>query len=306
MKMLQIHPKIQASEIVLGCMRMDSLSRQEAQTLIETALDLGVNMFDHADIYGQAYGACETLFGQVLAGQKGLRDRMLLQSKCGIRGSYYDFSKQHILETVDGSLSRLQTDHLDILLLHRPDTLVEPEEVADAFDTLEKAGKVRAFGVSNQSPMQIELLKTAVRQPLTLNQLQFSPLRAGMVNFGLNVNTEYEGSVDHDGGILEYCRIHGITIQPWSPFQQGQIHGTYLGVRGYAQLNSAIDELAEQYGVSPNALVIAWILRHPAHMQPIVGTTKPEHLKEIVQAAQVDMSRPDWYKLYTAAGNRVI
>lgn len=305
MKTIELIPGLEASEIGLGCMRINELDTKAAESLVKTALDLGITLFDNADIYGGDEPA-EEVFGRVMGAHPELRGRMVIQSKCGIRGDYYDFSKEHILKTVEQSLRRMRIDHLDVLLLHRPDALVEPEEVAEAFAALEKDGKVRAFGVSNHNPMQIELLKTAVRSPLVANQLQFSPLRAGMVRVGLNVNTQYDDGIDRDGSILDYSRIHHMVVQPWSPLQQGQIEGTFLGVQGYKELNTALEELGEQYGLAPNAMVIAWILRHPAGMMPIVGTMDETHLKEIAKASGVRISRSDWYKLYAAAGNRII
>ena len=204
---------------------------------------------------------------------------------------------------MDNSLRRLHTDYLDALLLHRPDTLMEPEEVAEAFDRLEAQGKVLHFGVSNQNPGQMELLRRAVRQPLLFNQLQFGPMHTGMIDSGLNVNMTNPPSVDHDGGLLEYCRLNGVTIQPWSPYQYGFFEGVYLDNPQFPALNQALGELAAQKGVSAQALVIAWILRHPAGMQPIVGTTKPERLKDIAAAYDVELTRPEWYAIYRAAGN---
>ena len=289
------------SAIGVGCMRMNCMEPQAILEYIHTALEKGINFFDHADIYGG--GECETRFGQALALEPGLREKLVLQTKCGIRPDRYDFSKEHILESVEGSLRRLGTDHVDFLLLHRPDALMEPEEVAEAFDRLEAQGKVLHFGVSNQNPGQMELLRRAVRQPLLFNQLQFGPMHTGMIDSGLNVNMTNPPSVDHDGGLLEYCRLNGVTIQPWSPYQYGFFEGVYLDNPQFPALNQALGELAAQKGISAQALVIAWILRHPAGMQPIVGTTKPERLKDIAAAYDVELTRPEWYAIYRAAGN---
>lgn len=218
---------LDASEIALGCMRIVDLTNQEIATLVHTALDEGINFFDHADIYGG--GQSETKFAEALKMNTSLREKIILQSKCGIRQGSFDFSKGHILEAVDGILKRLQTDHLDILLLHRPDALVEPEEVAEAFTILEDSGKVRYFGVSNQNPLQIELLSKFVKQPLVINQLQLSITNTGMIDAGINVNMKIDSSVDRDGSILDYCRLKEITIQTWSPFQ----YGFFEGCAGY-------------------------------------------------------------------------
>ncbi|MBQ3093902.1 MAG: aldo/keto reductase, partial [Clostridia bacterium] len=205
MKMLSIGGGMSASSVSLGCMRMSGLSDREVDNMIDTALACGVNFFDHADIYG--FGDAEERFGAYLRRHPSARDNMLIQTKCALHDGLYDFSKEHILKAVDGSLSRLGVDYVDALLLHRPDTLMEPEEVAEAFELLEQAGKVRCFGVSNQNAMQMELLKTAVKQPLCINQLQFSVTEAGMVTSGMNVNMTNAESVMHDGSFLEYARI---------------------------------------------------------------------------------------------------
>ena len=294
---------LNVSEISLGCMRIADMSHQEIATLIHTALDEGIDFFDHADIYGG--GQSEAKFSAALGMNPSLRERMLLQTKCGIRQGSFDFSKEHILAAVDGSLQRLHTDYVDVLLLHRPDALVEPEEVAEAFTILESSGKVRHFGVSNQNPMQIELLRKYVKQPILFNQLQFSITNTGMIDAGINVNMEIDPSIDRDGSILDYCRLHEITIQPWSPFQYGFFEGVFLDNDKFPELNQAIDALAAAKGVTNTAIAIAWILRHPARMQPIVGTTRPERVKEICKASDITLTRQEWYAIYRAAGNKL-
>ncbi len=294
---------LNVSEISLGCMRIAEMSHQEIATLIHTALDEGIDFFDHADIYGG--GQSEERFSAALDMNPALRERMFLQTKCGIRKGSFDFSKEHILNAVDGSLKRLRTDYVDVLLLHRPDALVEPEEVAEAFTILESSGKVRHFGVSNQNPMQIELLRKFVKQPILFNQLQFSITNTGMIDAGINVNMEIDPSIDRDGSILDYCRLHEITIQPWSPFQYGFFEGVFLDNDKFPELNKAIDALAAAKGVTNSAIAIAWILRHPARMQPIVGTTRPERVKEICKASDITLSRQEWYEIYRAAGNKL-
>ncbi|MCR5041018.1 MAG: aldo/keto reductase [Clostridia bacterium] len=294
---------LRAGAVVMGCMRLTD-AKVPVDRVLGTALELGINMFDHADIYGG--GRCEELFGKWLSETPSLRDRIVLQTKCGIRRGFYDFSKEHILSSVEGSLRRLRTDHVDVLLLHRPDTLMEPEEVASAFDELESSGKVRFFGVSNHSPMQIELLRTAVKQPIVADQLQFSVPESGLVTSGLNVNMKNDESVMHDGGALEYMRINGITIQAWSPFQGGFFKGPFVGDREkYSALNDRLDELGLKYGVSPTAVAAAWILRHPAGMQLISGSVNPERMREVVSGAGITLTREDWYSVYLAAGFRL-
>jgi predicted oxidoreductase len=304
MKYLNIpNSNLKASEIVLGCMRIAKMNNPEVASLIHAALDGGINFFDHADVYGG--GKSEERFAEALDMKPGLREKMILQTKCGIRSGSYDFSKEHILEAVDGSLKRLRTDYVDVLLLHRPDALVEPEEVAAAFDLLQNSGKVRNFGVSNQNPMQIELLTKYVKQKIIFNQLQFSITNTGMVNAGINVNMEVDGSIDRDGSILDYCRLKEITIQPWSPFQFGFFGGVFLNNDKYPELNQKIDAIAADRGVTNTAIAIAWILRHPAHMQPIVGTTNPARLRDICKASGVTITRQEWYEIYLAAGNKL-
>ncbi len=287
--------------IAVGCMRIASLSKPDAERLVQTALEEGANFFDHADIYGD--GACEEVFADAVHMNADIREQLILQSKCGIREGMFDFSKTHILQAVEGSLKRLQTDYLDVLLLHRPDALVEPEEVAEAFDILEASGKVRHFGVSNQNPMQIQLLKKFVKQPLIANQLQLSITNATMISNGINVNMENDKAVNRDGSILDYCRLNDITIQPWSPFQYGFFEGVFLGNAKFPELNQKIDEIANRYHVSNSTVTIAWLLRHPAHMQPIIGTMNPERLKECCRASDMWLTRQEWYDIYCAAGN---
>jgi predicted oxidoreductase len=294
---------INASEISLGCMRITDLSKKDAAALINTALEEGIDFFDHADIYSG--GKSEELFSQAIDMRPSIREKFILQTKCGIRQGYFDFSKEHILEAVDGSLKRLKTDYIDALLLHRPDALVEPEEVAEAFSILQSNGKVRNFGVSNQNPMQIELLNKYLNQKLIINQLQLSITNSGMIDAGINVNMTVDGSIDRDGSILDYCRLKDITIQPWSPFQFGFFEGVFLNNDKFPELNKKIDELAETKGVPNTAIAIAWILRHPAKMQPIVGTTNAARLKDICKASTITLTKPEWYEIYKAAGNKL-
>ena len=296
---------LEASEISLGCMRISELSKADAATLLHTALDEGINFFDHADIYSG--GKAEERFAEALdlGANPGLRAKLILQSKCGIQKGYFDFSKAHILEAVEGSLKRLRTDYLDVLLLHRPDALVEPEEVAEAFTLLQRSGKVKHFGVSNQNPMQIELLSKYLEQKLIINQLQLSITNTGMIDAGINVNMQIDRSVDRDGSILDYCRLKGITIQAWSPFQYGFFEGVFLDNPKFPELNQKINEIAAAKGVPNTAIAIAWILRHPAKIQPIVGSTNAGRIKDICRASGVVLSRPEWYEIYRAAGNKL-
>ena len=292
--------EICASPIGLGCMRLTTLPDEEAvRRLVDTALENGIRLFDHADIYNA--GASEALFGRAIP--PSYRDRILLQSKCSIRpGVCYDLSREHILESVEGSLRRLGTDHLDLLLLHRPDALAEPEEVAEAFAQLRQSGKVLAFGVSNHSPMQIELLNRACGGQIRVNQIQMSLAHCPGIDAGFHVNMEDSFACSRGGDILSYSRLQGIKLQAWSPFQYGTFRGSFIGNAQFPALNKALSAMAEKYGITENAVAIAWLLRHPARITPIVGTMNPERLKGIAAAAGVRLSREDWYALYLAAG----
>lgn len=293
--------QLEVPVVSIGCMRINSLEKSDAEYFVQTALEEGANFFDHADIYGG--GTCEEIFSEAIHMNEDIREKIILQSKCGIRKGMFDFSKEHILESVDKSLQRLKTDYLDILLLHRPDTLVEPEEVAEAFDILESSGKVRHFGVSNQNPMQIQLLQKFVKQPIVANQLQLSITNATMISAGFNVNMENESAINRDGSVLDFCRLNDITIQPWSPFQYGFFEGVFLGSDKFPELNKKIDEIADKYEVSNTTIAIAWLLRHPAHMQPVIGTMNVERLKDCCKASEIHLTREEWYSIFLAAGN---
>ena len=292
-----------ASAVILGCMRMPALSVEQAAAMIRTAAEEGVNFFDHATCYGG--GEAETRFGDAfpLTGLK--REDVYIQSKCGL---YFDrkefsWSKADIMDSADGILRRLKTEYLDALLLHRPDLLFDPEEVAEAFDELHRAGKVRHFGVSNVTPGQLELLKKYVKQPLVFNQLQFSLEQSQLIDNGLYLNNlTTERSVVRDNGVLDYCRLHDITIQAWSPLQFGMFKGCFVDHPDFPELNKALGEIGEKYGVSKTAVAIAWILRHPAKMQAIAGTMNPDHLRDICAAAGVTLTHQEWYQLYLASG----
>ncbi|CNF92550.1 TPA: aldo/keto reductase family oxidoreductase [Streptococcus agalactiae] len=292
---------IQATRIALGCMRMSDLKGKQAEEVVGTALDLGINFFDHADIYGR--GLSELRFRDAIKHLNVNRDKMIIQSKCGIREGYFDFSKEYILSSVDGILERLGTEYLDFLILHRPDVLVEPEEVAEAFTKLRAEGKVKHFGVSNQNRFQMELLQSYLDEPLAVNQLQLSPAHTPMFDAGLNVNMLNKASIEHDDGIVDYCRLKRVTIQAWSPFQIDLSRGLFVNHPDYKELNETIAKLAKNYNVSSEAIVIAWILRHPAKMQAIVGSMNPSRLKAIDKANDIALTRKEWYDIYRSAGN---
>ena len=290
--------------IAAGCMRINKLDRAAASRFVMTALDLGANFFDHADIYGG--GTCEEIFAEAIGMSPSIREKIIIQSKCGIRpGIAFDFSKEHILASVDKSLRRLKTEYLDVLLLHRPDALMEPEEVAEAFGALQVSGKVRYFGVSNQNPMQIQLLRRYVKQPLVANQLQLSITNCTMISQGLHNNMQDEFAVQRDGNVLDYCRLNDITIQPWSPFQYGYFKGVFLGNPEFPELNACIGKIAKKYLVSDTAIAIAWLLRHPAKMQPVTGTMNIERFRDCVRASEITLTRDEWYSVFLAAGNNL-
>jgi predicted oxidoreductase len=292
------------SRVVLGLMRIKQLSDSEVRTLVGAARDAGVTMFDHADIYGGSHG-CEQRYGDAQPVPAAERDQVTIQSKVGIRAGFFDSSREHILASVDQSLAALRTEYLDLLLIHRPDTLVEPDEVAAAFDELHTSGKVAAFGVSNHTPGQIELLARSVRQPLVVNQMQFSIANAALVGQGLAANiTGLDQSADRDLGVLDYSRLNGITIQTWGSLQKPPPGGVFLGDReNYPDLNTALDEIAQAHNTTPTAIAIAWIARHPAQMQVVIGTTNPDRVRESAAGATINLSREEWYRLFTAAGH---
>lgn len=304
MRTVNINEKVKdVSVIGIGCMRLNGLQDEKAvRELAETAMDSGINFFDHADIYGG--GECEEIFGRAIP--SSVREKMILQTKCVIRpGICYDSSKDYILQQVDASLRRLHTEYVDILLLHRPDALMEPEEIAEAFDTLEQAGKVRAFGVSNHNPMQIELLNSYCGGRIKVNQIQYSIAHCPTIDAGLNFNIANDAGCSRDNSILEYARWKKLRLQAWSPFQYGMFEGTFLGNERFRELNAVIDRLAEQYHTTPNAIAVAWILRHPAGIQCIVGTTNRKRIQGLAEASDITLTREEWYELYLAAGKQL-
>jgi predicted oxidoreductase len=293
---------LKVSNIIMGCMRITSLSEKELNVYVNSALEEGINFFDHADIYGG--GECEKHFSKSVQMNASLREKMIIQSKCGIRNGFFDFSKEHILESVDGILSRLQTDYLDVLLLHRPDTLMEPEDIANAFEVLYDQGKVKYFGVSNFNPMQMELLQKSIPDPLVFNQLQLSIAHTPMIDSGLTVNMHTNQSVNYEGSILEYCRVKDITIQAWSPFQKGFFEGPFLGdMEHYAKLNEVVNRIADKYSVTNTAVAVGWITRHPANIQVVLGTTNIQRMKDACKGSELPLTREEWYEIYKAAGN---
>ncbi len=298
----------EASRIALGMMRIENLSAGEIRELYTGARDAGVTLFDHADIYGGGEHGCERRFSEALQLGATEREQIVLQTKCGIRpgGKGFDFSADYIVRRAEESLEALGTDYLDVLMLHRPDTLVEPEEVASAFSQLESAGKVRAFGVSNHTAQQIELLKTAVTQPLAVNQVQFGLGHAALVAQGIAANMEgVKQSAMRDGGLIEYARINGITLEAWSPFQRGFFSGSIFEQGGLRELQTVIARIAAERETTPTAIATAWITRHPARMRVVLGTTKASRVVEAVEGAGIVLSRAEWYELFAAAGYEV-
>jgi predicted oxidoreductase len=288
----------------MGNMRLPQLSIAEAENLIRSAMEEGINFFDHADIYGG--GKSEEIFSEAIQMNSSIREKMILQSKCGIRNGYFDFSKDHIIESVDGILKRLNTEYLDILLLHRPDPLMEPAEVAEAFEELHTSGKVRYFGVSNHNPAQVELLQKYTSHKLVVNQLQLSIAHTPIIDSGVTLNMKVDQAINRDMSVLEYCRLNDITIQAWSPYQHGFFGGSFLGdLEHYPELNEVVDSIAAKYGVTNTAIATAWITRHPANIQVVLGTTKVERLKDACQGSDIRLTREEWYQIYKAAGNMI-
>lgn len=296
---------LRVSRLALGCMRIGQKSMEEVEALIQTALEEGINFFDHADIYGG--GESERLYGSVLKQNPGLREKMVIQSKCDIipkqaGGPRYDTSKDHILSSVDKSLQRLQCGYLDVLLLHRPDPLMDPEEVADAFETLHQAGKVRYFGVSNWAPGKMALLQNAVKQPLVVNQMQLSLVHSCLLDAEIFVDMMEDQAVDRDGGVIDYCMLHHVALQTWCPLQASWAEGSFIDHPKYAGLNQILENIGKKYGATKAAVALGWILRHPAEMQVVVGTTSPQHLKESCKATEFELTRQEWYDLYLGTG----
>jgi predicted oxidoreductase len=326
MKTMQLgSTPLEVSRIAYGCMRLggswdradpiSDLAQREAIAAIRTALDEGINFFDHADIY--RWGKSEEVFAAIWTEVPHLREKIIVQSKCGIvmagarpesTVGQFDFSYEHIIRSVEGSLKRLQTDYLDVLLLHRPDPLVEPEEVARAFDDLHTSGKVRTFGVSNHTAAQLRYLKHSLDQPIVANQLEVSLLHTHLIDEGIVFNQDQPERIMRGEGTLEYCRQHNITIQVWAPFKKGAVitgesDPPSAEAQSVAQL---IGELAQTKGVSKEAIALAWLLKHPAKMQVIIGTTKPERIKASCEADGVELTRDEWYRLFIAGrGDRM-
>lgn len=292
---------IKVPTIAVGCMRIADMTEKQVSEFVDTALSYGGNFFDHADIYGG--GRSEEVFGKVIS--PSMREKVIIQTKCGIRKGRYDFSYEHIVNSVDGSLKRLGTEYIDVLLLHRPDALVEPEEVARAFSYLKESGKVRHFGVSNHNPYQIELLERALDVPICANQLQFGIMHTPMIDSGVNVNMYNASSTVRDNGVLDFCRLKNITVQPWSPMQYGFFEGCFVDNDKFPELNEVLEKLGNKYGVSKTTMSIAWILRHPAKMQPVTGTTNLTRLADSLKASDIKITHEEWYEIYRAAGNKL-
>lgn len=289
--------------VAIGCMRIGGMSDHDAAAFIDKAMSLGANFFDHADIYGG--GGCEAKFASAYGMNDDKREKVILQSKCGIRPGRYDFSREHILSSVDGILSRLKTDYLDVLLLHRPDMLCEPEEVAETFAILKNAGKVRNFGVSNHNPMQMMLLEQYLGTPIVANQIQMSITNCTAISNGINVNMENDRATMRDGSVVDFCRLNNITLQAWSPFQYGFFSGVFIDNPKFEELNRKMQEVADAHGVTKTTIAIAWLLRHPAKIQPVTGTTNLVRLEDCIKAAEITLTREEWYDIFRAAGNNI-
>lgn len=296
---------LEVSNIALGCMRMGDKTVKEAAAIIKMALDCGINFFDHADMY--AGGESEKVFAKAVKSLGINREDIIIQSKCAIdtKNKNYNFSKDYILESVDGILKRLDTDYIDVLLLHRPDALMEIDQVNEAFNVLYKEKKVGHFGVSNQSPIQMDLMKSGLDFPLLVNQVQYSLKHTAILDAGFNVNLYNDQAVDRGAGILEYAQLNKQTVQTWSPFFSGFFEEIFIDSKNFKELNIVLDEMAAKYKVAKEAIAVAWILRHPASLQVLVGSMTPERIKKISAASEINLSHNDWYNLYKAAGNQL-
>lgn len=302
------HTDLKVSRLALGCMRLKEKNLAEAESLIKSALEAGINCFDHSDVYQK--GECENLFGEILKRNPLLRKEMIIQTKCDIVPEYaggqrYDTSKEYILNCVENALKRLQCEYLDILLLHRPDALCDPQELAETFEKLHQTGLVRYFGVSNHSVSKMELLRKFTNQPLVINQVQLSIVHSYLFDSGFFVNMSNEEAVDRDNGMLDYCQLHDITLQAWCPLQASWADGTFLDNPKFPRLNRVLQRIANEYGTSKSAIAVAWLLRHPANIQPVIGTTSEQHLEELCKAVSIKLTRQQWYDLYMAEGKRV-
>lgn len=319
MKKLRIpNTDLEVSSIIYGCMMiggdwtakpLDDSTRKRAVHSVRAAIDQGITFFDTADIYCR--GKSDQAFSGIWSEVSGLRPNIVLQTKAGIRfpddpgkgdPARYDFSYEHIMRSVEGSLERLKTDYVDILLLHRPDALVEGEEVARALGELHRAGKVRYFGVSNHSAEQIEYLRRYVEQPIVANQLELNILHSGLLSVGVSINQTYPPEPIHGQGAIEYCRRHSITIQAWSPLAKGRLSGSPSKNPTQRETTAAeaVSAMAKKKGVPPEAILVAWLQRHPAHIQPVIGTTRPERIAAACKGDEVSLSREEWYSLFAA------
>lgn len=296
---------IEASRVALGVMRMAGKSREEADEIVHTALACGIDFFDAADIYGR--GASSERLGQALADNGVAREDVKLQTKFGIvPGQRYDFTRAHLEAALDEELARLQTDYVDVVLLHRPDPLVDLAELAETFVAMRDAGKVRAFGVSNMNPWQVEMLQAALEPAgvrLEVNQLQFGLGHTQLISSGLHVNMADDTAAERGTGAIEHARLRRMTIQAWSPYQYGTFAGCFIGHPDFPELNAALDAVAEALGSTPTAVATAWILRHPAKIQVVCGSMTPAHIREAAAGADLDLPRDAWWELYMAAGN---
>ena len=287
--------------IGLGCMRLGKLNIEEAEELISCALNNGITLFDHADIYGNR--KCEALFGEVLKRNPNFREKMIIQSKCGICRGYYDLSKEYIIKQVEESVRLLNCGYLDILLLHRPDALVDYEEVNEAINYLYDKGLIKEFGVSNMNPIQIELYNKKLDHKIKHNQVQFSIVHSHMISEGLFVNMSEEESSIRSGNLIEYSMLKDIKLQAWSPLMASWNDGTFIDNPKYDKLNKKLEEISSKYQASKNCIAISWILRHPANILPIVGTTSIVHLNEMIKAKDIKLTREEWYSLYLASNH---
>jgi predicted oxidoreductase len=310
-------------EVIYGCMGLGGSWTDEphgshhvdqAAAAVQAALDAGITLFDHADIYRS--GKSEAVFGEVMAATPGLRERIRLQTKCGIRlnerglQTHYDLSRDAILERVNGSLERLRTDYVDILLLHRPDPLADPAEMASAVGQLMDEGKVRQLGVSNMSAAQIEALRDRLETPVVANQLEMSLLKRAWLESQVLVNHPEHLDYSFPHGTLEYCTRNNVTLQAYGALARGVYTGAEPDSPTSADAATAelVAGLAGEYGTSGEGVLLGWLMKHPAGIAPVIGTVNPDRIRACGDAARVAqaLTRADWYKLWvTARGSNI-
>ena len=290
-------------KFILGLMGLNKLNLEQAEKFILDAIDLGINYVDLADIYGN--GECEELFGEVLKRNPNIRNKLIIQSKCGIREGFYDFSYDHIISCVKQSLNRLNIKYLDVLLLHRPDILCDFDELKKALIYLKENNLAKSFGVCNMNKAYIKLLKEKTGFDFIVNQLEFSITSTQLIDDILNMNTNDELANDKSGDALIYCYLNNISLQAWSPLKVSLSEGSFINNPKYVELNNYLDELANKYNASKVSIALSFIYRLPFNITPVVGVSSINHLKDALKSKEINLSKEEWYKLYLIAGHKL-